>query len=1561
MPEGPVAADDFFKAEFGTGELCRRLWQGGLRASPEGYSLAADICTLTRSLTDGLDARFEGDDTVELMISDLETCWDDIARLRRACQPLIGHRTDHLSPLATSLVQHLLSIELFQPPLITTLVNKLSELSSESSPHTQFFPVLLNQLRWLHFLVDGPALCEALLSIIPIMPEPMQKHVIESLPEILDDQSKHVAVAELIKLIEQLPSLMGSVIDAISMLGVPMDRLPEVNTSILSTLAAVNRDVLPISIKYLLTNCPAVLYTQTISALRNVLALPALGPASAKLSFEAVRYSFRSAKPVADHAIKVLRGLQNPADHRPSDVWLMLALYDSPAHHNQVKSLFRRKAAAGVITRPLLDAALAPFASAFAHLSKPLAALAAVAVKAPDANARHAGIFIYALLFRIFSDGDVRMNVVSALINHVGTRRPGEVETALDSMILIASEGEEDRSLLPYSASVQRLLDSLEFFSDSQLRRLWTVMGHLCLASAKKMTLSQKKENGDVQGGQGDSSDTLVGGELQSLEILLEKELTHADTFYRRIGVIGSCTMVKVLGSLVENNILKMLLDVGKSNPLSQAMAYDELAEVFSCGSVSETTAENIRQTISARFESKYLRDCSEIGSMVKNEKLLPAEFFGNLEGEDCELCFSIAALIRNEETLEQARDSVRCMVPNLRLLCVLTSIRFNGSLAEVDAIIGAPLHIPLFPKEKDMDDVSQEGKNDLLLSLFIAHGWIVELVNGFARQESNELRAKCVNRIDTLLDISSQIGQLVPHVPRWRQVLYDSYNGTTHSIVLNRHEGQGLAGSNTTGKKRKGGKDKALNSGGKVESNDEWKQLSRHLSSAALSLIRIRNPITFRHTETEEVLREGEPVLHSITLSRKGLRYLLTELVERTEIIVGGQDQRANVFIMALYPQSVSGKGDNNTSRNVGIGGKLEQLKSLREALEAVSAQLRRCFDSLLSDAMQDEAEDEVDKGVNRECVMLCLHSLAITLNSTTVRDLAARDMLFYILASIRLDGKLPIESSDPMTEEDVHVAAKTGFDQLYNQMNVILTDESGEHCGAHILEFEGCCAMLATMDALMLHCSEGQQKKIGPKLSGLAYAIISLGWEESVLRVRKTQKLIPGLVRLYVQYSSVPLKVASGLREKITLFSERLADTRNRDITDTQAALVRGGGSQAGGIGSLKEQTLYAFTIAILDQYVWLFKRFKPSDYDKTEDALAMMETLLRSELPLYTLARSNQRILGPVMRTGRTLVELFMKICLPFLKQKFSDFSAQVVQICRIHQKPTRLLQTFCAHSKAIRDTSLTGLVPPLRKSLELLLYRVKEILQAHNAMGAFQMGNLKHRDIHGEIVGSQDLAYNNDNANENSDENHDGNDGDNDGDDGGEEEEKRAEEEGVPVIKEDLPIIMTEEDADEENEENGATHETGRDGEIAPPEPSPKKRRLTRGKSARRGGRGRKVVVEDDEEDEEMVDDLLREDVPLGAIIRTGSRRDDAINRPEESRERRGKKNSRAGSAGTKRSSTSASRIRNIEYTQRVRCPLVDDEAGDDDDEEEEYWREEEDLASQFVLDDDEEIE
>lgn len=516
--------------------------------------------------------------------------------------------------------------------------------------------------------------------------------------------------------------------------------------------------------------------------------------------------------------------------------------------------------------------------------------------------------------------------------------------------------------------------------------------------------------------------------------------------------------------------------------------------------------------------------------------------------------------------------------------------------------------------------------------------------------------------------------------------------------------------------------------------------------------MLRITSPITWRLTETEtELPREGEPTTETVALSPQALLFLLSELAVHVDAIVGSDVRRPGAFGLLLFRapggSGLSGAGikkrlDETTDAS------LRKLKGLRGSLTALGSQLTRCIKKIFPVEHDDLAEDDATLELYRRCTQLCLHSLAGSLNSRILDDPLAEEFLFTVLASIRLDESPRVEASDPFTSADVHIAAREAFAQLRRTLQQMMSadcsdEEVGMNAGcAAQVGLHTCCAFLGVMDCVFAHCSEKDRTVLGAKFSESALWVLNHPWDAATLRTAKTQRLIPGIVKLYVQHATEPFSVVERLREQVVKLTEKQAGLNKKDITsqDINASL-----ESESKIASMTEQTFNAFTVATVEQYLWMFKSFDPRGVEDPEAAFARMESFIKAELPLYTIARRNQRMLGPIMRAGRTFVDIFLKTCLPFLKEHFSEHRSSVVQICKIHQKPTRILQTFCAHSKRTRDTSLTGLVPPLRKSLELLLYRVKDLLHTNNATDAFQLGNLKHRDINGEVLSSQHLQY------------------------------------------------------------------------------------------------------------------------------------------------------------------------------------------------------------------------
>lgn len=116
----------------------------------------------------------------------------------------------------------------------------------------------------------------------------------------------------------------------------------------------------------------------------------------------------------------------------------------------------------------------------------------------------------------------------------------------------------------------------------------------------------------------------------------------------------------------------------------------------------------------------------------------------------------------------------------------------------------------------------------------------------------------------------------------------------------------------------------------------------------------------------------------------------------------------------------------------------------------------------------------------------------------------------------------------------------------------------------------------------------------------------------------------------------------------------------------------------------------------------------------------------------------------VLHVCLKYGRRFVEAFLKQCMPLLDFSFRKHRDDVLSLLQTLQLNTRLLHHLCGHSKIHQDTRLTKHVPLLKKSLELLVCRVKAMLVLNNCREAFWLGTLKNRDLQGEEIISQHLS-------------------------------------------------------------------------------------------------------------------------------------------------------------------------------------------------------------------------
>ena len=66
------------------------------------------------------------------------------------------------------------------------------------------------------------------------------------------------------------------------------------------------------------------------------------------------------------------------------------------------------------------------------------------------------------------------------------------------------------------------------------------------------------------------------------------------------------------------------------------------------------------------------------------------------------------------------------------------------------------------------------------------------------------------------------------------------------------------------------------------------------------------------------------------------------------------------------------------------------------------------------------------------------------------------------------------------------------------------------------------------------------------------------------------------------------------------------------------------------------------------------------------------------------------------------------------MPLVEKLFRKNRIECVELIKRLQGSTRFLQSVCSHSKISQDVSLANNVPLLKKSLEVLVFRVKAML-------------------------------------------------------------------------------------------------------------------------------------------------------------------------------------------------------------------------------------------------------
>ncbi|KAL8114818.1 hypothetical protein AgCh_021606 [Apium graveolens] len=679
--------------------------------------------------------------------------------LRRILLPTNGDSCG--SAKTDSLVRVLLLVPSIQLDIQTILLEKMPEYfdaepvsgygQSSLRLDEDIARLILNQFRWLDFLVDSEAFTNKLLEVLSICPLYLKREIIGSLPELIGEQNNESVINSLEEILQNDPNaIIVPVLDSISNFNLDDLLQDKVTTLALSYLRTIDVEHMPYLLKFLLLSATPMNIQRIISKIREQ--LKNFGVYNLSMTqhnklkgksvadnvdgsiLDALRSSLRFKNMLCQEILKELKGLNKSRDHKLIDVWLLMLIYmNGETMQKSVEKMIKCKIAEGCIQGIMFEQCIRgnkrlvqDFFASFLSLSEFLLAC-------KESKAREVAIHMYNCLFEVFADTYSRQEVLGAIVTHIGSGITSEVDSALDVMILLASKYSQE--MLPLSSHISGVLDYLEGFNVQSLHKVYEIFCLLAMSARS-------------------SAEIFASSIANELLMIIRKQVGNPDLKYKKMGLIGTMKMVSFLAdvnispnlssSQKSNNeealeLLKVSLDSCKQFPLPSIIFYDELIAMLNQKHLHLEIMEWIGRHM-GEFESRFLSDLEDGKLSDKESHLdLEGELWMNLDGDISPICLNILPLVASSM---RSASPLQILPAHFLLLSTIERLSNQGSLGGIDALLGCPLHLPsskLF-LGSTWKSLSDKQKQVSCLCLYYAVNWMRELINAFCTQVAGRL-----------------------------------------------------------------------------------------------------------------------------------------------------------------------------------------------------------------------------------------------------------------------------------------------------------------------------------------------------------------------------------------------------------------------------------------------------------------------------------------------------------------------------------------------------------------------------------------------------------------------------------------------------------------------------------------------------------------------------------------------------------------------------------------------------------------------------------------------------
>ncbi|KAJ2716963.1 Fanconi anemia group D2 protein [Coemansia spiralis] len=654
-----------------------------------------------------------------------------------------------------SLVRLLLGVDALQSRLVATLLDKFPEFigdeSGDGDAGTTRVPVkILRQLRWLDYVVDSAGLTEKLLDTLGFVPPDLQREIVSALPDIISDADSAGASKVLAGMLSETPELMLPILDTLGSLDCPPNLLQEARNAVVVHLVSAEPTDLPVMLRFLLQSAGADAAAPIIQRIRRRLDLDSIvlasrrGPASAAdqtpdvLIFDAVSTCLRSHKHLRDAWLKIITAdAGDVGPHTTLDIAVLLIVHPITMHTKRVEAILKSKidavsARQVAYTPALVESIIARFPAVFAANFASLLAVAGWLVQTSSLGSQGSRVASSMIVSAFGAMGMFQRQEISGeLAVHIGSGNANEVDTATRIYLQLAQRFPHE--LRPFAMFIKGLLDYVDNLAIAHVRTIFDTLGILSTLPAA--------------GGGGGHDDSM----FNDLYIFVRKQLSSVYPKYNRIGIVGTVSLLRQLGSEESPRpgngdtsaaagsssstaphaptaniqalrravqLLEMLVDSSRHHSWAfVSMTYDELAHIVEARGLHPQLLTWLHENVSSTFAAQFLAEADALDQRY----LLPGppavalslddgvatvlDVFNH--NDDVASC-GLDAVVRRTDARSMDMDAdadgseaprlrgcvLACLPSLLRLIQVCEKALDGGSLSEIDALLVCGAHL---------------------------------------------------------------------------------------------------------------------------------------------------------------------------------------------------------------------------------------------------------------------------------------------------------------------------------------------------------------------------------------------------------------------------------------------------------------------------------------------------------------------------------------------------------------------------------------------------------------------------------------------------------------------------------------------------------------------------------------------------------------------------------------------------------------------------------------------------------------------------------------------------